>query len=54
MKNKGIAKAQWINPLPLCEISEALHLALPGLMAGWLAADRQAGRQVGRQNLGKF
>ena len=41
--------AQWVNrlrnnifvnppPLPLsCEISEALHLAQPGLMAGWLA-----------------
>ena len=44
--------AQWVNrlwnkifvnlqPLPLlCEISEALHLAQPGL-----TADRQAGRQ---------
>ena len=41
--------AQWVNhlqnnifvnlpPLPLlCEISEALHLAQSGLMAGWLA-----------------
>ena len=41
--------AQWVNhlrnnifvnllPLPLlCEISGALHLAKPGLMAGWLA-----------------
>ena len=41
--------AQWVNrlrnnifinvpPLPLlCEISGALHLAQPGLMAGWLA-----------------
>ena len=49
--------AQWVNrlrnnifvnapPLPLlCEISEALHLAQPGLMAGWLA---------GRQNPGNF
>ena len=36
--------AQWVNhnifvnlpPLPLlCEISGALHLAQPGLMAGW-------------------
>ena len=49
--------AQWINrlrnifvnplPLPLlCEISGALHLVQPGLMAG---------RQVaGRQNAGEF
>ena len=41
--------AQWVNrlrnnifvnapPLPLlCEISEAIHLAQPGLRAGWLA-----------------
>ena len=41
--------AQWVNrlrnnifvnapPLPLlCEISGALHLAQPGLTAGWLA-----------------
>ena len=48
--------AQWVNrlrnkifinppPLPLlCEISGALRLAQPGLMAGW-----QAGRQAGRQ-----
>ena len=47
--------AQWVNrlrnnifvnppPLPLlCEISGALHLAQPGLTAGW-----QAGRQAGR------
>ena len=47
--------AQWVNrlrnnifvnppPLPLsCEISGALHLAQPGLTAGWLAG-RQAGR----------
>ena len=46
---KGIAMAQWVNrlrnnifvnppPLPLsCEISGALHLAQPGLTAGWLA-----------------
>ena len=30
----------FVNPLPLpllCEISGALHLAQPGLMAGWLA-----------------
>ena len=50
--------AQWVNrlrnnifvnppPLPLsCEISGALHLAQPGLTAGWLAG-RQAGRQAG-------
>ena len=42
--------AQWVNrlrnnifvnlpPLPLsCEISGALHLAQPGLTAGWLAS----------------
>ena len=46
--------AQWVNrlrnnifvnppPLPLsCEISGAVHLAQPGLTAGWLAG-RQAG-----------
>ena len=46
---KGIAMAQqvnslrnsiFINPPPLpwsCEISGALHLAEPGLTAGWLA-----------------
>ena len=46
---KGIAMAQWVNrlrnnifvnapPLPLlCEISGALHLAQPGLTAGWQA-----------------
>ena len=51
--------AQWVNrlrnkifvnapPLPLlCEISGALHLAQPGLTAGWLAG-RQAGWQAGR------
>ena len=30
----------FVNPPPLplsCEISEALHLAQPGLTAGWLA-----------------
>ena len=48
--------AEWVNrlrnnifvnppPLPLlCELSGALHLAQPGLTAGWLA-----GRQVGRR-----
>ena len=46
---KGMAMAQWVNrlrnsifvnppPLPLsCEISGALHLAEPGLTAGWQA-----------------
>ena len=49
--------AQWVNrlrnnffvnlpPLPLlCEISGALHLAQPGLMAGW---------QAGRRNTVEF
>ena len=50
MKDKGNRHAaQWVNrlrnkifvnapPLPLlCEISGALHLAQPGLTAGWLA-----------------
>ena len=57
--------AQWVNrlrnnifvnppPLPLsCEISGALHLAQPGLTAGWQAG-RQAGRLAGRRNTGKF
>ena len=56
MRIKGIAMAQWVNrlrnkifinapPLPLlCEISGALHLAQPGLTAGW-----QAGWQAGCQ-----
>ena len=39
----------FVNPLPLpllCEISEALHLAQPGLTAGrW---------QEGRRNTGEF
>ena len=51
--------AQWVNRLrnnifvnppllPLsCEISGALHLAQPGLTAGWLAG-RQAGWLAGR------
>ena len=53
--------AQWVNhlqnnifinllPLPLsCEISGALHLVQPGLMAG-----RWAGRQAGKQNIENF
>ena len=52
---------QWVNrlrnkifvklpPLPLlCEISGALHLAQPGLTAGWLA-----GWLAGRRNTGEF
>ena len=42
----------FVNPLPLhllCEISGALHLAQPGLTAGWLA-----GRQAARRNTGEF
>ena len=38
----------FVNPPPLpllCEISGALHLAQPGLTAGWLAG-WQAGRQA--------
>ena len=57
--------AQWVSrlrnnifvnppPLPLlCESSGALHLAQPGLTAGWLAG-WQAGRQAGRRNTGEF
>ena len=57
--------AQWVNrlrnnifvnapPLPLlCEISGALHLAQPGLMAGRLAG-WQAGWLAGRRNTGEF
>ena len=57
--------AQWVNrlrnkifvnppPLPLlCEISGALHLAQPGLTAGWLAG-RLAGWQAVRRNTGEF
>ena len=65
--------AQWVNrlrnkifvnapPLPLlCEVSGALHLAQPGLTAGWLAgwqagrlAGWLAGRPSGRRNTGEF
>ena len=35
-----------------CEKSGGLHLAEPGLTAGWQAG-RQVGRQAGRQNLGE-
>ena len=58
---KGIAMAQWVNslrnsifvnppPLPWsCEISGALHLAEPGLTAGWLA-----GRLTKYRRISKF
>ena len=57
--------AQWVNrlrnnifvnapPLPLlCKISGALHLAQPGLTAGWLAG-RLAGLQAVRRNTVEF
>ena len=50
--------AQWVNrlrnnifvnppPLPLfCEISGALHLAQPGLKAGWLADEIQVNFEI--------
>ena len=50
--------AQWVNPLRnnisvnppplplLCEISGALHLAQPGLTAGWLADEIQVVFQI--------
>ena len=50
--------AQWVNrlrnnifvnppPLPLlCEISGAVHLAQPGLMAGWLADEIQVNFEI--------
>ena len=53
---------QWVNhlrnnifvnlpPLPLsCEISVALHLAQPGLMAGWLAGRQADEIQVNFEN----
>ena len=39
----------FVNPLPLplsCEISGALHLAQPGLTAGWLADEIQANFEI--------
>ena len=56
--------AQWVNrlwnnifinpPLPLsCEISGALHLAQPGLTAGWLAG-RLAGWLMKYRQISKF
>ena len=57
--------AQWVNrlrnnifvnppPLPLsCEISGALHLAQPGLTAGW-QAEWLAGRQTKYRSILKF
>ena len=56
---------QWVNrlrnnifvnppPLPLsCEISGALHLAQPGLTAGWLAG-WQAGWLMKYRRISKF
>ena len=50
--------AQWVNrlqnkifvnapPLPLlCEISGALHLAQPGLTAGWLSDEIQVNFEI--------
>ena len=50
--------AQWVNHLRnnifvnlpllplLCEISGALHLAQPGLMAGWLADEIQVNFKI--------
>ena len=50
--------AQWVNrlqnnifvnlpPLPLlCEISGALHLAEPGLMAGWQTDEMQVNFEI--------
>ena len=58
MKIKGITMVQWVNrlrnkilvnppPLPLlCEISGALHLAQPGLMAGRLADKIQVNFEI--------
>ena len=47
MKDKGNrhgAVGKSSPPLPLlCEISGALHLAQPGLTAGWLAVRRNTG-----------
>ena len=57
--------AQWVNrlrnnifvnapPLPLlCEISGPLHLAQPGLTAGWQAGWLSSCQAV-RRNTGKF
>ena len=57
--------AQWVNrlrnnifvnppPLPLSyEISGALHLAQPGLTAGWLV-DKQAGWLTKYRQISKF
>ena len=55
---------QWVNrrrnnifinlpPLPLlCEISGALHLAQPGLMAGWQAGWLASRRNTGESKIG--
>ena len=56
--------AQWVNrlrnnifvnppPLPLlCEISGALHLAQPGLTAGWLADEIQVNFEISKLAVG--
>ena len=41
----------FINPLPLplsCEISGAVHLAQPGLTAGWLAGWQTKYRRISK------
>ena len=46
----------FVNPLSLtlsCEISRALHLAQPGLTAGWQAG-KQAGWQTKYRLISKF
>ena len=40
----------FVNPPLLCEISGALHLAQPGLTAGWLAGRRNTGEFRNFQN----
>ena len=61
---KGIAMVQWENclrnnvfinppPLPLsCEISGALHLAEPGLTAGWQADEIQVNFEIKKLAVG--
>ena len=58
VKAQGIAMVQWVNrlwnnifvnppALPLlCEISGALHLAQPGLTAGWQADEIQVNFKI--------
>ena len=57
--------AQWVNrlqnnifvnppPLPLlCEISGAVHLAQPGLMAGWQADEIQVNFEIFKVGCGR-